>query len=184
MATHGFIELAGLAGLFNVIAAVLTLVDIPILGQNPEKISPATFLVPAGTTFLLFLVSHLFISSKQQDSNPMISLVVSLTIPFNIAIAVPAVMVMFDSPKEVPIHFFAAGTVIRITGIGMLLWTVRMFYMKAQGTLSPAPWLETKRLLVYGPYAHTRNPMICGVAVELAGANRYSPPQLVCHSPS
>jgi protein-S-isoprenylcysteine O-methyltransferase Ste14 len=43
----------------------------------------------------------------------------------------------------------------------MLAWTVSLFVRVGRGTL--APWDPTRRLVVLGPYAHVRNPMISGV---------------------
>jgi protein-S-isoprenylcysteine O-methyltransferase Ste14 len=52
-------------------------------------------------------------------------------------------------------------------GLGLVVWTVRLFATVGQGTL--APWDSTSRLVVRGPYRHVRNPMISGVACVLAG---------------
>ena len=49
----------------------------------------------------------------------------------------------------------------------MWVWTVRLFARIGRGTL--APWDPTERLVVEGPYAHVRNPMITGVLAVLFG---------------
>ena len=49
----------------------------------------------------------------------------------------------------------------------MWLWTVRLFARIGRGTL--APWDPTSELVVQGPYAHVRNPMITGVLAVLLG---------------
>jgi protein-S-isoprenylcysteine O-methyltransferase Ste14 len=49
----------------------------------------------------------------------------------------------------------------------MWVWTVRLFARIGRGTL--APWDPTQRLVVAGPYAHVRNPMITGVLALLLG---------------
>ena len=49
----------------------------------------------------------------------------------------------------------------------MWVWTVRLFARIGRGTL--APWDPTERLVVAGPYAHVRNPMITGVLAVLVG---------------
>ena len=52
-------------------------------------------------------------------------------------------------------------------GFALWLWTVRLFAHIGRGTL--APWDPTERLVVEGPYAHARNPMITGVVAVLLG---------------
>ena len=52
-------------------------------------------------------------------------------------------------------------------GFAMWVWTVRLFARIGRGTL--APWDPTERLVVEGPYAHVRNPMITGVLSVLVG---------------
>ncbi|MGH2838438.1 MAG: methyltransferase family protein [Thermoleophilaceae bacterium] len=49
----------------------------------------------------------------------------------------------------------------------MWLWTVRLFARIGKGTL--APWDPTTQLVVAGPYAHVRNPMISAVLATLVG---------------
>jgi protein-S-isoprenylcysteine O-methyltransferase Ste14 len=49
----------------------------------------------------------------------------------------------------------------------MLAWTVTLFVRIGRGTL--APWDPTRKLVVRGPYAHVRNPMITGVLAILIG---------------
>jgi len=53
------------------------------------------------------------------------------------------------------------GALLFLVGLLLLLWTVRLFITLGRGTL--APWDPTKALVIQGPYAHVRNPMIAGV---------------------
>jgi protein-S-isoprenylcysteine O-methyltransferase Ste14 len=61
----------------------------------------------------------------------------------------------------------AVGALVAAAGLGMLVWTVTLFIRVGRGTL--APWDPTRRLVVRGPYAHVRNPMISGVLAILVG---------------
>ena len=61
----------------------------------------------------------------------------------------------------------AAGALLAAAGLGMLVWTVTLFIRIGRGTL--APWDPTRRLVVRGPYAHVRNPMISGVLAVIVG---------------
>ena len=60
-----------------------------------------------------------------------------------------------------------AGALLAAAGLGMLAWTVTLFIRIGRGTL--APWDPTRKLVVRGPYAHVRNPMITGVLAILLG---------------
>ncbi len=59
------------------------------------------------------------------------------------------------------------GAVLLILGLGLAIWTVRLFVVVGRGT--PAPWQPPERLVVRGPYRHVRNPMILSVLIMLAG---------------
>ncbi len=52
-------------------------------------------------------------------------------------------------------------------GLALWAWTARLLARIGKGTL--APWDPTRRLVVAGPYAHVRNPMITGVSAVLLG---------------
>ena len=59
------------------------------------------------------------------------------------------------------------GVPLVVGGFAMWVWTVRLFARIGRGTL--APWDPTERLVVAGPYAHVRNPMISAVLAVLLG---------------
>lgn len=64
---------------------------------------------------------------------------------------------------------FWLGPLIGAAGLGLAVWTVRLFATQGQGT--PAPWDPPRKLVVEGPYRHVRNPMISAVlAMQLAEA--------------
>ena len=62
---------------------------------------------------------------------------------------------------------FWMGVLLGVFGLVMAIKTTRLFVSFGKGT--PAPWAPPKKLVVQGPYRHTRNPMITGVS-NLIGA--------------
>jgi protein-S-isoprenylcysteine O-methyltransferase Ste14 len=60
-----------------------------------------------------------------------------------------------------------AGVALIAAGVALWALTVRLFGTVGEGTL--APWDPTRRLVVQGPYAYVRNPMITGVLAVLLG---------------
>jgi protein-S-isoprenylcysteine O-methyltransferase Ste14 len=61
----------------------------------------------------------------------------------------------------------AIGLALIAGGLALWVWTVRLFDQIGKGTL--APWDPTRQLVVEGPYAHVRNPMITAVLAVLLG---------------
>jgi protein-S-isoprenylcysteine O-methyltransferase Ste14/DNA-binding transcriptional ArsR family regulator len=61
----------------------------------------------------------------------------------------------------------ALGGVMFAGGLALLVWTVSLFIRVGRGTL--APWDPTRTLVVVGPFARVRNPMIAGVFFMIAG---------------
>jgi protein-S-isoprenylcysteine O-methyltransferase Ste14 len=61
----------------------------------------------------------------------------------------------------------ALGGLMVAGGLALLIWTVSLFIRVGRGTL--APWDPTRALVVAGPFAHVRNPMITGVLFMIAG---------------
>jgi protein-S-isoprenylcysteine O-methyltransferase Ste14 len=61
----------------------------------------------------------------------------------------------------------ATGPILMLLGLLILARTIGMFIRIGRGTL--APWSPTSRLVISGPYAHVRNPMILGVIIVLLG---------------
>jgi protein-S-isoprenylcysteine O-methyltransferase Ste14 len=87
-------------------------------------------------------------------------------LPGTVAVAVPALLIAAEG-AEFESGRIALGVPFVIGGLAMWGWTVRLFARIGRGTL--APWDPTERLVVEGPYAHVRNPMIAGVLAVLVG---------------
>ena len=62
---------------------------------------------------------------------------------------------------------FVAGWILILVGAPIGFWTVIVQILKASGT--PLPIFPTQRLLVKGPYAWSRNPMVFGTVCAYLG---------------
>lgn len=97
----------------------------------------------------------------------------SLILPFIVLVLIPYLL---QRNFEIPLMrsqglwsfiLFAVGLALIVAGLAGLAWTVSLFIRIGKGTL--APWNPPKGLLVIGPYAHVRNPMITSVIIVLLG---------------
>ena len=87
-------------------------------------------------------------------------------LPGTVTVVVPAVLLATADWEFDPL-LAALGAPLVVAGFPLWVWTVRLFATLGRGTL--APWDPTERLVVEGPYAHARNPMITGVVAVLLG---------------
>jgi protein-S-isoprenylcysteine O-methyltransferase Ste14 len=97
-----------------------------------------------------------------------------LLLPGLVAVGIPALIVRqdgadlafgLDAPLAVPLA--AVGVLSSLAGLVLVARTVLLFASIGEGTL--APWDETRRLVVLGPYRYVRNPMLSGVFAILLG---------------
>jgi len=87
-------------------------------------------------------------------------------LPGTVAVVVPSVLIALYGTDVDPLRA-ALGAPLVAGGFALWAWTVRLLARIGKGTL--APWDPTERLVVEGPYAHVRNPMITGVLAVLLG---------------
>lgn len=97
----------------------------------------------------------------------------SFALPLVVVIVVPFFLI-FDFRQQslrvynpLPILQSVTGGLLCLAGLVLLATTISLFIRQGRGTL--APWDPTSRLVVRGPYAYTRNPMISGVAFLVLG---------------
>ncbi len=75
---------------------------------------------------------------------------------------------LFNRSSVAPsIPLLIAGLLISLAGLILLVVMVRMFILIGQGTIMP--WDPTRRLIISGPYAYVRNPMILSVITIQVG---------------
>jgi protein-S-isoprenylcysteine O-methyltransferase Ste14 len=98
-----------------------------------------------------------------------------LILPFNVIVVVPAILQLVCGRKRARQIFPSyvgritslAGLLLGLSGLSLLILTIRDFAKIGRGTL--APWNPTKKLVVQGVYRYVRNPMISGVIGILFG---------------
>jgi len=87
-----------------------------------------------------------------------------LALPGVVAFLIP---LAFLGPAARAGFFDPLGAVPLVTGVALLLWCVKEFYVAGRGTL--APWTPPTRLVVSGLYRYSRNPMYVAVTLVLIG---------------
>lgn len=91
-----------------------------------------------------------------------------LLLPFTVTVIIP--LLIYSADKQFPFQHVLirlSGAFSITAGISLFAWTLFLFIRIAKGTL--APWSSKQKLVVTGPYAHCRNPMIAGVWLILFG---------------
>ena len=87
-----------------------------------------------------------------------------LALPGLIAFVVP-LLLTWPGVRERSFHVI--GLLPFLSGVVLLIWCVRDFYVAGKGTL--APWDPPRRLVVVGLYRISRNPMYVAVSLVLIG---------------
>lgn len=89
----------------------------------------------------------------------------SFVLPVTVLVIIPA---LIQQPMTTGNGvWFLAGILLVIAGLTLLFATISIISSVGKGTL--APWRSTQKLVIQGPYAHVRNPMITGVLTTLLG---------------
>ncbi|MBI4009886.1 MAG: isoprenylcysteine carboxylmethyltransferase family protein [Candidatus Aenigmarchaeota archaeon] len=99
-----------------------------------------------------------------------------IVVPFFFFIFIPGLSFVISKeiesivilPRILPYPFnILTGTFIFASGLTLFLWTVIIFFRIGKGT--PSPFIPTQKLVTSGPFAHSRNPMVLGVIIYVAG---------------
>jgi protein-S-isoprenylcysteine O-methyltransferase Ste14 len=92
------------------------------------------------------------------------ALIAFFVLPGFVAGLVPAMIFTFDPWRE---RGYTIGYIFTGSGVFLLIWCVRDFYVSGKGTL--APWSPPSKLVVVGLYRLLRNPMYASVLLILVG---------------
>lgn len=98
-------------------------------------------------------------------SPPVVAHLRAFVMPFTAGILLPSWLARSEASWSAVRS--SAGAILAVSGWAMVAWTVALFARRGRGTL--APWDPTQSLVVEGPFAYVRNPMISGVAAAIAG---------------
>lgn len=88
--------------------------------------------------------------------------------PFNVLVTVPAIILSFSDFRLVSFSQpLALGwmAILFFCGFYLMISTMCLFAAVKNG--SPTPWNPINQLIVTGPYAYVRNPMLSGVFLAL-----------------
>ena len=105
--------------------------------------------------------------NKQSLSFRVFKAIMALPVP--VAIVIPSILLYVSGwqPGELVLWRFLLGVICFLAGILLAVLTVRLFPKVGNGT--PAPWDPSTKMIISGPYAYVRNPMITGVVLILIG---------------
>lgn len=92
-----------------------------------------------------------------------------LALPVSVCVVIPSILLYISNWHWGYFRFwmFILAIVCFLAGLILVVSTIKLFPKLGNGT--PAPWDSTTRLIISGPYAYVRNPMITGVVLILAG---------------
>ena len=90
-----------------------------------------------------------------------------IALPVPVCVIIPSVLLYFTDWQlgNFVLWRFIIGAICLLAGLLLAVTTVRLFPKLGNGT--PAPWDPTTIMIVTGPYAYVRNPMITGVVLIL-----------------
>ena len=93
-----------------------------------------------------------------------------IILPGNVLITIPGLIVYFSKFALITPGQTAAFILMLLCfagGLFLTVWSLKLFADAGNG--SPAPWNPVGKLIITGPYAYMRNPMLTGVFLILLG---------------
>ena len=92
-----------------------------------------------------------------------------MALPFQVTVVIPLILLYCSGwqPDNMVLWTSFLGIAVFLAGLLLAVSTIRLFSKLGNGTL--APWDPTSKMVITGPYAYVRNPMITGVVLILIG---------------
>ena len=122
----------------------------------------------------LRLVDRLIDWAKREYScRHRVTAVISGVLVFGVLLPLVIVFVSFELDKLLGLEFClrpystVLGLVLMAAGLFFLVWAAYALWSIGKGT--PLPYAPTKRLVVKGPYAYCRNPIVFGALLYYMG---------------
>lgn len=87
-----------------------------------------------------------------------------LILPFNVLITIPLIILYFCGFDIISWQSPLLLLLVLVSlafGLFLMAWTIKLFADVKKGSL--APWNPINKLIITGPYAYVRNPMLLGV---------------------
>ena len=98
-------------------------------------------------------------------------ILISLSLPITATILVPIILlILVDNKLIFPlfnnnIGLLTLGAILLLLGLILFLECNYLFFKIGEGTLMPHRELETKEMVIVGPYKYVRNPLIISVII-------------------
>ena len=92
-----------------------------------------------------------------------------MALPFQVTVVIPLILLYCSGwqPDNMVLWTFFLGIAVFFAGLLLAVSTIWLFSKLGNGTL--APWDPTSKMVITGPYAYVRNPMITGIVLILIG---------------
>ena len=92
-----------------------------------------------------------------------------MALPFQVTVVIPLILLYCSGwqPDNMVLGTSFLGIAVFLAGLLLAVSTIRLFTTLGNGTL--APWDPTSKMIITGPYAYVRNPMITGIVLILIG---------------
>lgn len=107
---------------------------------------------------------------KKVFSPEVVMLKAILILPFNVLVTFPFLLLWSFGYRVIAFEMsypFFLMLMLFAGGLFLMIWTIRLFSALKKGSL--APWDPVEKLIINGPYAYVRNPMLIGVFLCLGG---------------
>ena len=98
-------------------------------------------------------------------------LLISLSLPISLTLVIPIILLICIDNKLSTLLFnenfifLTLGAVLLVLGLTLFIDCNYLFFKIGKGTLMPHPDIETKEMVILGPYKYVRNPMIISVII-------------------